>query len=134
MHEENGMQIDMMERELVAEEVDYFKIMKITYTAIRRGQPEQRQRFTEVKEELLDNLIANIKVRFPQVDLFTAMQIFEPASYPPVEENNNLLTWGNQHLETLLNLYGRENKPRRAMFPSMVDSAECTVQTMVLAL
>ena len=94
------MQIDMMERELVAEEVDYFKIMKITYTAIRRGQPEQRQRFTEVKEELLDNLIANIKVRFPQVDLFTAMQIFEPASYPPVEENN-LLTWGNQHLETL---------------------------------
>ena len=39
-----------MERELAAEEVDYFKSMKITYTAIRRGQPEQQQRFTELKK------------------------------------------------------------------------------------
>ena len=83
MHEENGMQTDMMERELAAEKVDYFKSMKITYTAIRRGQPEQRQRFTEVKEELLDNLVANIKAQFPQVNLSTRIKNlnFRPKFY-----------------------------------------------------
>ena len=130
MHEENGTQTDIIERELAAEEVGYFKGMKITYTAIRRGQPEQRHRFTEVKEELLDNLVANIKARFPQVDLFTAMQIFEPASYPAVEENN-LLTWGDQHLETLLNFYGKDRTNQEGLrFPSMVDSAECSAEVL----
>lgn len=65
---------DMMERELTAgyedEETGYFKNMKITFTA-RRGQPEQRQRFAEVKEELLNNLVANIEAQFPQIDLLT---------------------------------------------------------------
>ena len=132
-YEENGtqtdmMERDMMERDLAPEEVDYFKSMKITYTAIRRGQSEQRQHFTEVKEELLDNLVANIKARFPQVDLFTAMQIFEPASYPAVEEKK-LLTWGNQHLETLFNFYGKERTNEEGLrFPSMVDSAECLAE------
>ncbi|CAB3992558.1 Hypothetical predicted protein [Paramuricea clavata] len=121
MHEQNGTQTDVMERE-------YFKSMKITYTAARRGQPEQRQLFAEVKEELLNNLVANIEARFPQVDLITAMQIFEPASYPAAEENN-LLSWGNQYLETLLNFYGKEKTNQEGRrFPSMVDSAECRAE------
>ena len=56
------------------------------------------------------------------------MQIFEPASYPAVEENN-LLTWGNQHFETLLNFYGKERTNQEGLhFPSMVDSAECLAE------
>lgn len=32
--------------------------------------------------QFLDLLIANIRARFPHVDLLSAMEIFEPQSYP----------------------------------------------------
>lgn len=129
MHEQNSTQTDILENELAAEPVGYFKGTQVIYAAEGRGQRrDQRQRFAQVKEELLDHLVENIQARFPQVDIFTAMQIFEPRSYPAVEEHN-LLSWGNQHLQTVLNFYGKEKTNQDGQrFPPMVDITECCAE------
>lgn len=70
----------------------------------RRGESDQRQKFSEVKLQFLNVLIANIRARFPHVDLLSAMEIFEPQSYPT--DQCLLVGWGNGNLEILLGHYG----------------------------
>lgn len=54
--------------------------------------------------QFLDLLIANIRARFPHVDLLSAMEIFEPQSYPA--DQRLLVGSGNGNLEILLGHYG----------------------------
>ena len=54
--------------------------------------------------QFLNLLIANIRARFPHVDLLSAMEIFEPQSYPA--DQRLLVGWGNGNLEILLGHYG----------------------------
>lgn len=63
------------------------------YCQPRRGEPDQRQKFSEVKLQFLNLLIANIRARFPHVNLLLAMEIFEPQSYPA--DQRLLVGWRN---------------------------------------
>ena len=63
------------------------------YCQPRRGEQDRRQKFSEVKLQFLNLLIANIRARFPHVNLLSAMEIFEPKSYPA--DQRLLVGWGN---------------------------------------
>ncbi|KAJ7394643.1 hypothetical protein OS493_000463 [Desmophyllum pertusum] len=112
-----------MEAEINAAPIGQFKGSEIDFRA-RRGEPDQRQKFEQVKLEFINLLIGNIRARFPNVDLLSAMEIFEPQSYPA--DQRLLVGWGNGNLQTLLDHYGcpMENQ-LRARFDSVVDSEAC---------
>lgn len=74
--------------------------------------------------QFLDLLIANIRARFPHVDLLSAMEIFEPQSYPA--DQRLLVRSGNGNLEILLGHYGSplENQTH-VRFDSVVSADAC---------
>lgn len=74
--------------------------------------------------QFLDLLIANIRARFPHVDLLSAMEIFEPQSYPA--DQRLLVGSGNGNLEILLGHYGSplENQTH-VRFDSVVSADAC---------
>lgn len=119
----NGPVMTAMEAEINAAPIGQFKGSEIDFRA-RRGEPDQRQKFEQVKLEFINLLIGNIRARFPNVDLLSAMEIFEPQSYPA--DQRLLVGWGNGNLQTLLDHYGcpMENQ-LRARFDSVVDSEAC---------
>ncbi len=68
-------------------------------------------------------LLENLRTRFSKVALLTAMQIFEPASYPA---QNELIEWGNQHLATLLQHYGNPAMNDENMqYKAIIDPTAC---------
>ena len=77
----NGPVMTVMEAKINAAPRGQFKGAQIDFQP-RCGEPDQKQKFSEVKLQFLNLLIANIRVRFPHVDLLSAMEIFEPQSYP----------------------------------------------------
>ena len=67
-----------MESELTTEPFGYIKSARINFAA-RRGQVEQKQLFQQTRVKFLNQLVLNLRARFPNVALLTAMKIFEPA-------------------------------------------------------
>lgn len=74
----NGPVLTAMERDLSAAPVGHIKGAATDFTP-RRGEPDQRRRFQEIRLAFLNPLIANLHARFPHVELLSAMQVFEPA-------------------------------------------------------
>lgn len=123
LRDNNGIMMVSMLDDLNADPIDTFKGAQITFAA-RRGQANQRVLFDQTRRQFLDELLMNIRARFPQVQLLTAMQIFEPASYPA--ERRQLIGWGNEHLQTLLGHYGQPAHTRaHREFPPVADANGC---------
>ena len=122
LREKNGRLLSAMESELTKEPLGMFKGTRISYTA-KRGQPEQKELFQRVRRQLLDQLLENLRSRFPKIALLAAMQVFEPASYPTDE--NQLVEWGNQYL-ALLQHYGmpKEND-ENVEYEAIIDLTAC---------
>ena len=88
----NGPVMTAMGAEINAAPRGQFKGAHI-YCQPRHGEPDRRQKFSEMKLQFLNLLIANIRARFPHVNLLSAMEIFEPQSYPA--DQHLLVGWGN---------------------------------------
>ncbi|XP_072014214.1 zinc finger protein 862-like [Amphiura filiformis] len=56
-------------------------------------QSDQRATFRKNREDIISNLLQNLDARFPQVELLSAMQIFDPASYL-FDREDQLSFWG----------------------------------------
>ena len=122
----NGPVLTAMERELNATPVGHFKGAAIDFTP-RRGEPDQRRRFQEIRLAFLNVLIANLRARFHHVELLSAMQVFEPASYPA--DRHQLVGWGNQHLQRLMDHFGRPMENRaHARFAAPIDADVCRAE------
>ncbi|XP_071793337.1 zinc finger protein 862-like [Asterias amurensis] len=119
-----GFFLEELEKEL-DENDGNFHGESINFQATRgdNGQ-DQGEIFKQVRNNFLGHLEKNIHSRFPDVELLEAMQIFEPAAYP---DNSNALTiWGNNHLQTLLNHFGKQQESRDGyMFDPLVDADQC---------
>ena len=81
LREKNGPLLSAMESELTEDPPGSFKGTTINYEA-KRGQPGQNTLFQQIRLQFLNQLLENLRARFPKIALLTAMQIFEPASYP----------------------------------------------------
>ena len=56
--------------------------------------------------------------------MIVIFQIYEPAAYPAQPEQ--LITWGNNHLETLLEHYGQQKVNKQdSIFDRLVDPDIC---------
>jgi hypothetical protein len=76
-----------------------------------------------VRLQFLNQLLENLRARFPNIALLSAMQIFEPASYPA---ESQLIEWGNQHLQTLLQHYGKLAKNNENLeYEAIIDPTAC---------
>lgn len=95
-----------------------------------RGERQgQRETFIAARTQILENLLANIRQRFPHVDLLDAMQIFDPSAYP-IEVG--LPLWGINHLETLLAHYGAHHDNREGeRFAALVDADQARGEFLV---
>ena len=71
----------VMENELNADPVNTFKGSEITFGP-QCSRADQRQQFRQTRAEFIDQFLMKIRAWFPKHNLLTAMQIFEPASYP----------------------------------------------------
>ncbi|KAJ8037614.1 hypothetical protein HOLleu_18474 [Holothuria leucospilota] len=79
----------------------------------------EREQFERDRVDFIDGIVANIKSRFPTVDLLEAMQIFDPSCYPP--NNDQLNSWGVTYLETLLAHFGERHDTTNQVFDPLVD-------------
>ena len=119
----NGTIMAEMENELNADPVNNFKGSEITFGP-QRSHADQRRQFRQTRAEFIDQLLMNIRVRFPKHNLLTATHIFEAASYPT--DRSQLIGWGNDFLQKLLKHYGRPAQTQGDVeFPLLVDSNGC---------
>ena len=80
--------------------------------------------FAGARQEFLEAPLVNIWARFPQVELLESMQIFQPSAYPKVP--NNLVYWGNTHLDMLLQHYGQSRENRDGVvFDAFINLEIC---------
>ena len=89
----NGSVMTSMEVELITAPIGQFKGADIDFRP-RQGEPDQ------VRVLFIDQLVSNRRVRFPNVDVLSAMTIFEPASFPA--DQRRLIGWVNANLQILL--------------------------------
>ena len=106
----------------------------------------QRQQFASIKGRFLDQLIENLKSRFPDNDTLYSFSILDPQSLPL---DSDLPSYGNEQLEILCEHYGTEKLSGRGIeLPCIVEPVSlrdewitfkvlmtnnyrsCTVQTM----
>ncbi|KAJ8022514.1 Urease accessory protein D [Holothuria leucospilota] len=82
--------------------------------------PSGHEAFELSKAQLLTGLLLNLESRFPKVELLEALKIFDPRSYP--SEHSEVLSWGNEELQTLIDHFGVEKKNKAGKeFPPVVD-------------
>ena len=75
----------------------YFRDHKIT------DSPTQRDQFCSIKEKFLDQLIDNLKSRFPDSGTLHSFSIFDPQNLPI---DSDLASYGDKQLEVLCTHYG----------------------------
>ena len=57
-----------------------------------------------VQKKYVDNVIAQLRQRFPHVDQLASFRLFDPSHLP--SEHTNIGTCGDEELEVLCDLYG----------------------------
>nr|XP_006822498.1 PREDICTED: zinc finger protein 862-like [Saccoglossus kowalevskii] len=122
LQNENGTFMQILSNELDADPIGMFKGHQITYQNrnARAGNRNYEDVVNGTRQLFLQNLLNNLRARFPQIPLYVAMQIFEPASYPP---EDRLLNWGVDYLEVLLEHYGLPKTNKNGeQFAPIIDS------------
>ncbi|KAJ8018286.1 hypothetical protein HOLleu_43803 [Holothuria leucospilota] len=105
-----------------------FKGVDIKFTTRERGNRESDEKvnFQTVICKLLDELVKNLRERFPNVSLFDAMEVFQPSAYPDSDHPALLIGWGNQNMRTLLSHFGSAMSNKAGQeFSSPIDSESC---------
>ena len=87
------------------------------------------QQFESMKLKFLDNLLLNLEKRFP-LDSTNVVNAFEILSLCNVRfQNENLSSYGNEELETLLSHYGSAKKTQGGTdVPAVVDAEKCRIK------
>ena len=82
---------------------------------------QQRTQFTDLKKKFIEQLVSNIKQRFPDEDVgvLSAMTILDMENLPSVDD---LAEYGVEKLELLLTHYGVEKEGKAAF----IDAGTCT--------
>ncbi|XP_011403997.1 PREDICTED: SCAN domain-containing protein 3-like [Amphimedon queenslandica] len=67
----------------------------------------QKASFETVKSSFIDEIIKNLKTRFPQVELMTAIKILDPRNLP--KKDDKIDSYGDSELDVLLQYYTNNN-------------------------
>lgn len=87
------------------------------------------QQFELMKLKFLDNVLLSLEKRFP-ADSTNGVNAFGILSLRSVRfQNENLSTYGNEELETLLSHYGSAKKTQGGKdVPAVVDAKKCRIE------
>ena len=125
----DGTFLGKFHKELSEDPIGTFQGIEIDERAERGHQAQgeeigQRASFHQTKTDLINNLLENLKQRFPQVLLLDAMQVFDPKAYPA--DIADVDSWGCNHLDTLLKHFGEEKTNVDGIqFVRMIDPVRC---------
>ena len=85
---------------------------------------DQVAAFQGTKTRIISSLVANLRRRFPRMDLLEAMQVFDTKALP--EDAAQLQGWGNGHLNVLLSHFGEgKRNTDGTFFHPVVDRDQC---------
>ena len=91
--------------------------------------PHEVQQFETVKGKFLDNFLLNLQQRFP-IESTDVVNAFAILSLRNVRfQTEDLSTYGNEELETLLSYYGSAKKMQSGeVVPAIVDAEKCRIE------